>query len=387
MRESRAGIEDLKVSVCIRCLLGENKSRRRMRILVTGGAGFIGSAVIRHCLRHTGHQVLNVDKLTYAANLDNLKEALPHDRYDFQQLDICDSAPLARLFEAYEPDGVMHLAAESHVDRSIDGPAVFIKTNIVGTYTLLEATRNYFEGLPSGRKKSFRFHNVSTDEVYGSLQAEGAFTEETSYAPNSPYSASKASSDMLVRAWHRTYGIPVVTSNCSNNYGPYPFLEKMVPTVILSALEGRPIPIYGTGTNVRDWVFVEDHARALLKILENGAVGECYNVGGRNELRNIDLVRLLCRTLDHLMPDSPHRPHENLMTFVADRPGHDYRYAVNPLKIERELSWRPEISLEEGILRTVAWYLNNRWWWEPIRRRGFSDARRGLGTVVNVGVS
>lgn len=343
-----------------------------MRLLVTGGAGFIGSAVVRQCLRRTGHCIVNVDKLTYAANLDSLNEVLPSDRYAFENVDICDSAALGRVFETHDPDAVMHLAAESHVDRSIAGPATFIETNIVGTYTLLECARAHYERLPPVRKAAFRFHHVSTDEVFGSLGTGDASTETAAYAPNSPYSASKAASDMLVRAWHRTYGLPVVSSNCSNNYGPYQFPEKLVPVVILAALEGQPIPIYGDGVNVRDWLFVEDHAAALLKVLEYGRIGESYNIGGQNALRNIDLVRGLCRVLDELLPDSVHRPHEKLIAHVADRPGHDLRYAVDSAKIRRELDWRPAVPLGEGIRRTVAWYLENRWWWEAVRDRGFS---------------
>jgi len=350
-----------------------------MRILITGGAGFIGSCVIRHCLRHTAHQIVNLDKLTYASDLRSLDEVLPSDRYVFEQADVADRTQLDRIFAAHQPDAVMHLAAESHVDRSIDGPAAFIHTNIVGTYTLLEAARAYHNGLSADRKARFRFHHVSTDEVFGSLDDAGLFTEASPYAPNSPYSASKASSDMLVRAWHHTYGLPVVTSNCSNNYGPYQFPEKLIPVVILAALGGQPIPVYGTGANVRDWLFVEDHARALVRILEAGRVGETYNVGGRNELRNIDLVRLLCGALDELLPDSPHCRHEQLITFVTDRPGHDQRYAIDASKIERELGWQPETTAEQGVRNTVAWYLENRWWWQPIREKGTSGDRLGLG--------
>jgi dTDP-glucose 4,6-dehydratase len=332
-----------------------------MRILITGGAGFIGSCVIRHCLRHSAHQIVNLDKLTYASDLRSIEEVLPSDRYVFEQADITDRARLDRIFAQHQPDAVMHLAAESHVDRSIDGPAAFIDTNIVGTYVLLEAARAYYNVLSPDRKARFRFHHVSTDEVFGSLDNTGQFTETSPYAPNSPYSASKASSDMLVRAWHHTYGLPVVTSNCSNNYG-------------------QPIPVYGNGTNVRDWLFVEDHARALVRILEAGRVGETYNVGGRNELRNIDLVRLLCGALDELLPDSPHCRHEQLISFVTDRPGHDLRYAIDASKIERELGWRPETTAEQGIRNTVSWYLQNRWWWQPIRERGTSGDRLGLGS-------
>jgi dTDP-glucose 4,6-dehydratase len=350
-----------------------------MRLLITGGAGFIGSAVVRHCLRSTNHHVVNVDKLTYAASFESLNGVLPNDRYAFERVDICDGAELRRVFETYDPDAVMHLAAESHVDRSIDGPAAFIETNIFGTYTLLQCARAHYERQPPERRALFRFHHVSTDEVFGSLGAEGCFTEATAYAPNSPYSASKASSDMLVRAWHHTYGLPVVLSNCSNNYGPYQFPEKLIPVVILAAMEGKPIPVYGAGANIRDWLFVEDHVDALLTILGRGTIGESYNVGGRNELKNIDLVRLLCRTLDTLLPESPHRPHERLITFVTDRPGHDLRYAIDSTKIQRELGWSPGVTVEEGMRRTVAWYLENRWWWQAIRERGFAGGRLGLG--------
>jgi dTDP-glucose 4,6-dehydratase len=360
-----------------------------MRILITGGAGFIGSALIRHCLRHTAHQIVNLDKLTYAADLRSLDEVLPgsrpNDRYAFEHADIADRQALDAVFARHQPDAVMHLAAESHVDRSIDGPAAFIETNIVGTYALLEAARAYHQSLPPGRKAGFRFHHVSTDEVFGSLGETGLFTEASAYAPNSPYSASKASSDLLVRAWHHTYGLPVVTSNCSNNYGPYQFPEKLIPVVILAGFSGKPIPVYGDGANIRDWLFVEDHARALIAILEKGRVGETYNVGGHNELRNIDLVRSICRALDALLPTSAHRPHEKLITFVTDRPGHDQRYAIDASKIGRELGWRPETSVEDGIRRTVAWYLENEWWWRPIQERGAAGGRLGLGKKTAAG--
>jgi dTDP-glucose 4,6-dehydratase len=352
-----------------------------MRLLVTGGAGFIGSAVIRHILRTTQIEVVNVDKLTYAACPESLNEVLPSPRYAFEHADICDAAAMRRVFEAHDPDMLIHLAAESHVDRSIDGPKVFVDTNIVGTFTLLEAARGHWERMPPGRRARFRFHHVSTDEVFGSLDAEGRFTETSAYSPNSPYSASKASSDLLVRAWHRTYGLPVVISNCSNNYGPYQFPEKLIPVVILSALEGLPIPVYGTGANVRDWLYVEDHADALLNILARGSVGECYNVGGRNDLKNIDLVRSVCRILDQLLPESPHRPHEQLISFVTDRPGHDLRYAIDPSKLERELGWTASVSIEEGLRLTTSWYLSNRRWWERLRARGHTSARLGLGAT------
>jgi dTDP-glucose 4,6-dehydratase len=347
-----------------------------MKILVTGGAGFIGSAVIRAYLRQGEHEIVNVDKLTYAANLDNLKEALPNPRYTFEKADICDAGAVAEIIHRCMPDAIMHLAAESHVDRSIDGPDTFVATNIFGTYNLLQAARRYFETLPPDRRADFRFHHVSTDEVFGSLGNQGLFTEESPYAPNSPYSASKASSDMLVRAWHHTYGLPVVISNCSNNYGPYQFPEKLIPVVILAALEGRSIPVYGTGSNMRDWLFVEDHAAALLRVLAEGKIGENYNVGGHNELANIDLVRLICRVLDDSLPAAA--PYERLITFVADRPGHDMRYAIDATKIGRELGWKPTVTIEEGMRQTVAWYLNNTWWWEAIRKRGFQSDRIGL---------
>lgn len=353
-----------------------------MRILITGGAGFIGSAVVRHCLRGTHHYVFNIDKLTYASNVDNLKDALPHGRYGFEQIDICDEPALARAFDGYQPDAVMHLAAESHVDRSIQEPGAFIQTNIVGTGTLLAVAQAYYERLTPDRRRSFRFHHVSTDEVYGSVAGNEISGEEAACAPNSPYAASKASSDLLARAWHRTYGLPIVISRSSNNYGPYQFPEKLIPTVIMAALEGRSIPVYGTGENVRDWIFVEDHVRALLQVMEHGKVGQCYNVGTGYGVRNIDLVRLLCRTLDELKPAGGAASAERLIAFVEDRPGHDHRYAIDTAKIRRELGWHPQIALEEGIRRTLTWYLGNRWWWEAIRDRGFGRSRLGLRSPV-----
>lgn len=352
-----------------------------MKIVVTGGAGFIGSAVIRHVLRATTWQVVNLDKLTYAGNLDSLREASQSDRYRFAKLDIGDRDGVARLLRAEQPKAILHLAAESHVDRSIDGPLPFIQTNIVGTYALLEATRAYWEELPAEERAAFRFHHVSTDEVFGSLGAAGHFTEASAYAPNSPYAASKAASDMLVRAWHKTFGVPTLTSNCSNNYGPRQFPEKLIPTAILAALEGRPIPIYGTGENVRDWLFVEDHARALLRILEHGVPGETYNVGGGTERSNSQLIALLCHVLDELLPDSARRPHHSLVHFVPDRPGHDHRYAIDAGKIARELGWHPTVSLEEGLRSTVSWYLANGWWVEGVRQHGFKAERIGTGSV------
>jgi dTDP-glucose 4,6-dehydratase len=348
-------------------------------ILVTGGAGFIGSAVVRQLIAETGETVVNVDSLTYAGNLDSLGPARDDARYVFERVDIRDAAELARVFAQHRPRAVMHLAAESHVDRSIDGPAEFIQTNIVGTYTLLEAARAYLETLDEAGRDAFRFHHVSTDEVYGTLGAEGLFTEETAYQPNSPYSASKASSDHLVRAWAETYGLPVLVTNCSNNYGPCQFPEKLIPVLILKALEGEKLPIYGKGENVRDWLYVEDHAAALRLVLDKGRVGETYNIGGSAERRNIDVARAVCTILDELLPDSPHRPHEDLITFVADRPGHDLRYAIDSSKIEGELGWAPRESFESGLKRTVAWYLENRDWWQRILSGAYRVERLGLG--------
>ncbi len=348
-----------------------------MKILVTGGAGFIGSAVVRQAVAD-GHAVINLDKLTYAGSLSNVASVADNPAHAFEQVDICDRAELDRVFAEHRPDAVMHLAAESHVDRSIDGPGAFIQTNVTGTYTLLEAARAWWEG--QGRPETFRFHHVSTDEVYGTLGETGLFTEETPYAPNSPYSASKAASDHLVRAWGETYGLPVVVTNCSNNYGPYHFPEKLIPVVILNAIEGRGIPVYGQGRNVRDWLFVEDHARALLLVLQKGRVGETYNIGGNAEARNIDLVRRLCAILDREHPETA--PHERLITFVADRPGHDLRYAIDASKIRRELGWEPSVTLDEGLERTVRWYLDNRDWWQAIRARGHRMQRLGLGPAA-----
>lgn len=352
-----------------------------MNILVTGGAGFIGSAVVRLLIQQTDHRVINVDKLTYAANLDNLKSIDQSPRYTFIKADICDEPLMKELFQKHQPDAVIHLAAESHVDRSIDGPRVFMETNILGTYSLLQAARNVWKSWPEDRQQAFRFLHVSTDEVYGSLGDEGFFTETTPYAPRSPYSASKASSDMLVRAWHHTFGLPVLVSNCSNNYGPYQFPEKLIPVIILNALKGLPLPVYGTGQNVRDWLYVEDHARALYLILQKGRVGETYNIGGHNEMKNLDLVREICRILDELIPDSVHSPHENLITFVPDRPGHDLRYAIDAGKIQRELGWTPSVTIQEGLRKTVQWYLDHRDWWEAILKRGFQQDQR-LGKLT-----
>jgi dTDP-glucose 4,6-dehydratase len=343
-----------------------------MKILVTGGAGFIGSAVVRAAIR-AGHQVVNLDALTYAANLANVASVSNSPGYAFEHADIRDRGALDRILAAHRPDAVMHLAAESHVDRSIDGPAAFIETNVTGTFNLLEAARAYWTR--QGRPADFRFHHISTDEVYGTLGEEGLFTEETPYAPNSPYSASKAASDHLVRAWHETYGLPTVMTNCSNNYGPYHFPEKLIPVVILNALHGRPIPVYGQGLNVRDWLYVEDHAEALLTVLGRGAVGRSYNIGGNAEARNIDLVRKICAILDRRRPQAA--PHDRLITFVADRPGHDLRYAIDATRIREELGWRPSVTLDEGLERTVDWYLANEDWWRPLLSRQGVGERLG----------
>ncbi len=347
-----------------------------MKLLVTGGCGFIGSAVVRLALAK-GHEVVNVDKLTYAANPANLPGAEANPAYSFEKADICDRAEMDRIFAAHRPDAVMHLAAESHVDRSIDGPGDFIRTNLVGTFTLLEAARAHWSRLEGAAKAAFRFHHISTDEVFGALGPEGKFTEETPYDPNSPYSASKAGSDHLARAWGETYGLPVLVTNCSNNYGPYHFPEKLIPLIILNALAGKPLPVYGKGENVRDWLFVEDHAAALLLVVEKGAPGETYNIGGNAEARNIDIVRALCRLLDERKPEGA--PHDRLIEFVADRPGHDFRYAIDAAKIGRELGWAPTVTLHEGLARTVDWYLANEAWWRPLQERGEAAKRRGLG--------
>jgi len=335
-------------------------------VLVTGGAGFIGSALVRRLVATTGHRVVTVDKLTYAGNLDSLAPVAGHPRHAFERVDVADRGAVRALFERYRPAGVLHLAAESHVDRSIDGPDDFVRTNVVGTFTLLEEARRHWLALEGAERAAFRFLHVSTDEVFGSLGPTGHFTEETPYAPNSPYSASKAGSDHLVRAWHHTYGLPVVTTNCSNNYGPYQFPEKLVPLMILNALEGKPLPVYGRGDNVRDWLHVDDHAEALALAFERGAPGETYCVGGHDERTNLDVVRAICAAVDDLAPDAV-GPRERLITFVQDRPGHDLRYAIDASKIERELGWRPRRTFGAGLRETVRWYLENRTWWERVR--------------------
>ena len=350
-----------------------------MRILVTGGAGFIGSAVIRHIIENTHHHVLNVDKLTYAGNLESLRSIEKSERYKFSQTDICDQVVLERIFHEFQPDSVMHLAAESHVDRSIDGPAAFIQTNIVGTYSLLEAARKYWLSLTLDAKEAFRFHHISTDEVYGDLEGTtDLFTEATPYQPSSPYSASKASSDHLVRAWHRTYGLPVIVTNCSNNYGPYHFPEKLIPLVILNALDGKPLPIYGKGDQIRDWLYVEDHARALYKVVTEGVVGETYNIGGHNEKQNIEVVKMICKILDDLKPQSNGQAYESLIKFVQDRPGHDLRYAIDATKIGHELGWKPEETFDTGIRKTVEWYLNNLEWCRRVQDGSYQRERLGV---------
>lgn len=331
-----------------------------MKFLVTGGAGFIGSAVVRFLVNETEHEVLNYDKLTYAGNLQNIEEVSSSPRYKFVQGDVCDRELLRKVFSEFKPDKIMHLAAESHVDRSITGPAEFINTNIIGTFSMLEEALKYYQSLEREKCRNFLFHHISTDEVYGQLGDSGFFIEETPYDPSSPYSASKASSDHLVRAWGRTYDLPVVITNCSNNYGPYHYPEKLIPLVITNALQGKPLPVYGKGENIRDWLFVDDHARALYKVVTEGKTGETYNIGGESEKKNIEVVRSICKILDELIPDSPYRPHENLITFVTDRAGHDFRYAIDCSKIKRELSWRPKVSFEEGLHSTVQWFLRRK---------------------------
>jgi dTDP-glucose 4,6-dehydratase len=351
----------------------------KKRIIVTGGAGFIGSAVIRKLIATRDWEVLNLDKLTYAGNLESLATVENNPRYKFVKADICDRDHVRKIFQDYDPSGIIHLAAESHVDRSIDGPREFIETNILGTYNLLEASRAYWNDLSEPDKANFKFHHVSTDEVYGSLGDTGFFTEETPYQPNSPYSASKASSDHLVRAWHETYHLPVVTTNCSNNYGPYHFPEKLIPLVILNALEGKPLPVYGKGENVRDWLFVDDHAEALLTVFEKGKVGQTYNIGGNNEKKNIDVVKTICVLLDEMRPRTEGHKYEELITYVKDRPGHDLRYAIDANKIMRDLGWMPRETFESGIRKTLTWYLENHTWCQHVQDGSYRRERLGLG--------
>ena len=348
-------------------------------ILVTGGAGFIGSAVIRYLINETNSNVLNIDKLTYAGNLESLETVSNNPRYQFLHADICDKVAMTKAFDDFEPDIVMHLAAESHVDRSIDGPMDFIQTNIIGTYTLLEVARNYWQNLTEDKKSRFKFHHISTDEVYGDLEGtDDLFTEETSYSPSSPYSASKASSDHLVRAWYRTYGLPVVVTNCSNNYGPYHFPEKLIPLVILNALDGKPLPVYGDGKQIRDWLYVEDHARALYLVATTGKVGETYNIGGHNEKQNIDVVKTICKILDNIKPRTDGQSYTQQITFVKDRPGHDLRYAIDASKIQQELNWQPQETFESGIQKTVEWYLNNLEWCQHVQDGSYQRERLGV---------
>ena len=349
-----------------------------MKILVTGGAGFIGSAVIRNIINNTQDSVVNLDCLTYAGNLQSLASVDSSDRYAFEQVDICNKDELIRVFEQHQPDAIMHLAAESHVDRSIEGPGEFIQTNVVGTFNLLDVARDYWAKLPEDRKSAFRFHHISTDEVYGDLEGtDDLFTEKTPYAPSSPYSASKASSDHLVRAWGRTYGLPVIVTNCSNNYGPYHFPEKLIPHMILNALRGKALPIYGDGMQIRDWLFVEDHARALYKVVTEGEVGETYNIGGHNEQSNLHVVKTVCALLEDLAPEKPEgvEKYEDLISFVKDRPGHDVRYAIDASKIDKELGWKPEETFESGLKKTVEWYLNNTAWWQSVLSGNYKLAR------------
>lgn len=351
-----------------------------MKILVTGGAGFIGSAVIRHIIENTNDSVVNIDKLTYAGNLENLKDVSNSERYSFERIDICDKRALEETFSKYKPDAVMHLAAESHVDRSIDGPAAFIETNIFGTYTLLEVVRRYWLNLDEEMRAKFRFHHISTDEVFGDLaDTDDLFTETTPYAPSSPYSASKASSDHLVRAWYRTYGLPTIITNCSNNYGPYHFPEKLIPLMILNALEGKPLPVYGKGNQIRDWLYVEDHARALYTVVTEGQVGETYNIGGHNEKQNIEVVKIICSLLEELAPNKPAgvENYQDLITYVKDRPGHDLRYAIDASKIGKELNWTPSETFETGLRKTVQWYLDNQEWCQHVQDGSYRRERLG----------
>ncbi|MEJ5863416.1 dTDP-glucose 4,6-dehydratase [Pseudomonas farsensis] len=359
-----------------------------MRILVTGGAGFIGSALVRHLIENTDHEVLNLDKLTYAGNLESLQRIASNSRYEFVHADIADTAVVSAVLERFQPDAIMHLAAESHVDRSIDGPAAFIQTNIVGTYALLESTRAWWSTLPDAKRAAFRFHHISTDEVYGDLHGvNDLFTETTPYAPSSPYSASKAASDHLVRAWQRTYGLPVLITNCSNNYGPYHFPEKLIPLTLLNALAGKPLPVYGNGEQVRDWLYVEDHARALFTVVTSGAVGETYNIGGHNEQKNIEVVRQLCALLEELAPER--RPagiahYADLITFVKDRPGHDLRYAIDASKIQRELGWTPDETFSTGLRKTVQWYLANLDWCKNVQDGSYQGERLGNSNIKDL---
>ena len=351
-----------------------------MKILVTGGAGFIGSAVIRHLIENTTYDICNLDKLTYAGNLESVGDASQSSQYQFSQTDICDKDALINVFENFQPDIVMHLAAESHVDRSIDGPGAFIQTNIVGTYILLDVAKHYWQGLSADKQANFRFHHVSTDEVYGDLEGtDDLFLETTSYDPSSPYSASKASSDHLVRAWHRTFGLPIVITNCSNNYGPYHFPEKLVPHMILNALAGKPLPVYGDGQQIRDWLYVEDHARALCKVACDGVVGETYNIGGHNEKANLTVVHTICDLLEELAPNKAEgiKQYKDLITFVKDRPGHDIRYAIDATKIQNDLDWVPQETFETGMRKTVAWYLNNKEWWQRVLNGDYKLDRLG----------
>ena len=348
-----------------------------MKVLVTGGAGFIGSAVVRRLVEETNHSVVNLDKLTYAGNLASVASVAGDARYAFEHADICDAAAIRRILTEHRPDAILHLAAESHVDRSIDGPGAFIQTNLVGTFTLLQAALGYWRELEGEAKNRFRFQHISTDEVFGELGAEGYFTEETAYSPRSPYSASKAGSDHLVQAWHETYGLPTLLTNCSNNYGPYHFPEKLIPLMILKGLKGEKLPIYGKGENVRDWLYVEDHARALLTVLEGGEPGQTYAIGGDSERTNLQVVDAICDHLDRQLPDSAHRPHSSLKTFVADRPGHDLRYAIDASKIRRELGWAPVESFESGLEKTVRWYLEREDWWQPILDGTYAGERLG----------
>lgn len=348
------------------------------KILVTGGVGFIGSAVVRHLI-NGNYRVVNVDKLTYSGNPESVRSVASSPHYSFHQIDICDGPAIARVLEDEQPDAIMHLAAETHVDRSIDGPAAFVETNVVGTFTLLSAALNYWRKLEGQRARDFRFHHISTDEVFGALNLEeGLFTEETRYDPSSPYSASKAAADHFVRAWHATFGLPVILTNCSNNYGPYHFPEKLIPLVILNALDEKPLPIYGKGENVRDWLYVEDHARALETVLTKGRIGESYNVGGRAERNNLGVVETICEVLDRLHPRAGGQNYRDLITFVADRPGHDLRYAIDCSKLENELGWEPRETFESGLNKTVTWYLENEWWWRPIRNQNYSGERLGV---------